>query len=329
MIGARRFVELLRLALLLVLFWCAIAIWGYNGRIVALFVSTQPNIELLPAPIHIGLILATFSPLIFAVVQRAPIAAPHRARNFVRMILALAAVAFVHGLLMAAIWVGFAADMRAEFWRRVLVNMRSGAVLYGLAVLLSHVVLARLQAAERERRRAELEGLLTRTQTEALRGRLSPTFLFGALDEIIATIHSDRDEAERLLVTLSQLLRGVMDLDRESVIPLADELDLIDHYVELQRESMALVIDVDGETRDRAVPPFVLQSFVAAMLAEGKDALTIRGGGAGALTITTDARGNAIDAARRIAAQIERLFRGQYGARVSCDGASLVGEVRL
>ncbi len=328
MITFRRFLELLGFAVMLVAFWFVVAFWTLNGpnRFRLGIAGIQPWIELVTAPITLALLFALLMPAIIAVVQYAPVAAPHRVRNLALLMVVVPVISVLHSTLMAMTLVG-----RAEFWTRVWVMIPSAISLYALAALLAHLVIARCAAAERERRRAELEETLTRTQTDALRGRLSPAFLFGALGEIIATIRIDRGEAERLLTALSELLRGVMELDHEQTIPLADELALIDHYVELQPEPMALVVDADEPARRAPVPPFVLQTFVAMMIPEGTEALTIRArlNGGLQLTVSTDVRAGSCEAAPRLASQLERLFGGRYRTRVHHDGIRLVGEMHL
>ncbi|MGY0632648.1 sensor histidine kinase [Luteimonas sp. A478] len=69
-------------------------------------------------------------------------------------------------------------------------------------------------------------------ELEALQARTHPHFLFNSLNTALALLHQRPDEAERVLLDLSDLFRSALAGPR--FIPLAEELDLARRYLEIE-----------------------------------------------------------------------------------------------
>ena len=70
-------------------------------------------------------------------------------------------------------------------------------------------------------------------ELEALQARTHPHFLFNSLNTAIALVHQRPDDAERVLLDLSDLFRSALAGPR--FIPLEEELDLAARYLEIER----------------------------------------------------------------------------------------------
>jgi hypothetical protein len=145
-------------------------------------------------------------------------------------------------------------------------------VFYGAIVL---ATLAAAWAAAYRRRDADsarLEADLARARLDALRGQLQPHFLFNALHAASALIELDPARARRAIVKLAELLRATLEV-RAPVISLAEELALLDGYLELQRirfgDRLTIALDVPAELHGAAVPPLVLQPLVENAIRHG------------------------------------------------------------
>ena len=119
----------------------------------------------------------------------------------------------------------------------------------------------RAQAAERvaltaERDRLQTEAALTAARMRALEYQLNPHFLFNALNTVRALVHTDTGEADRAVTKLSGLLRRTLAAGREVAHPLAQELDLVRTYLDLEavRFGDRLVVRVDAEPGLDGVP---------------------------------------------------------------------------
>jgi two-component system, LytTR family, sensor kinase len=143
----------------------------------------------------------------------------------------------------------------------------------------------------RERREAELEGLLADARLQALSGQLRPHFLFNALHGVSTLMHRDVDAADEMLSELSALLRTTLDHDGVQEVPLDEELATARHYVEIMRarfgDRLAVAEEVDARARDALVPHFVLQPLVENAIEHG----IARDPGAGRIWIRARADG--------------------------------------
>jgi two-component system sensor histidine kinase AlgZ len=81
-------------------------------------------------------------------------------------------------------------------------------------------------------RTRQLAVRVAQSELEALQARIRPHFLFNTLNTGAALVHQRPEEAERLLLDLSDLFRAALAGPRE--ISLADELSLVRRYLEIE-----------------------------------------------------------------------------------------------
>src|SRR5918992_578097 len=125
------------------------------------------------------------------------------------------------------------------------------------------------QARDRE----QLEARLARAQLQTLKLQLQPHFLFNTLNTITALIGVDPRVAERMVSGLSELLRLSLRNAGEQEVPLARELELLEHYVEIQqirfRDRLTVTLEVAPDTLQALVPNFILQPLVENAIRHG------------------------------------------------------------
>ncbi|MEJ7813502.1 MAG: histidine kinase, partial [Gemmatimonadaceae bacterium] len=121
--------------------------------------------------------------------------------------------------------------------------------------------------------REQLEVRLARAQLESLKLQLHPHFLFNTLNTITALITADPNAAERMVTGLSELLRLTLRNAGEQEVPLAHELELLEHYVDIQQirfqDRLTVSFAVDPEARRALVPNFILQPLVENAIRHG------------------------------------------------------------
>jgi len=131
----------------------------------------------------------------------------------------------------------------------------------GLATFIGH-----LQGqAERERSRARRERTAAlEARLLALQAQLQPHFLFNSLNVCAGLAHEDPDRAEATLDRLAGFLRYALDSSERAVVPLADELDAMRAYLEVQRQRFGerLGFEVEHDGARGSVPPLLLQPLV-------------------------------------------------------------------
>jgi PAS domain S-box-containing protein len=125
------------------------------------------------------------------------------------------------------------------------------------------------QLAEAEKRIGELKIM-------ALRAAMNPHFIFNALNSIQSFItKNDRRQAIQYLSTFSKLIRGILSGAAQNTVRLAEEIDLLRHYtnIELARfnNSFAVTFEIDPviDKENIEVPSLLIQPFVENAILHG------------------------------------------------------------
>ena len=104
------------------------------------------------------------------------------------------------------------------------------------------------------------------TEFEALQARINPHFLFNTLNSIAALIREDPARAEAMTLQLSALFRYTLQAPRQGLVPLRDELLIVEGYVGIEQERFGERLryraDVDPALLDLRAPALILQPIV-------------------------------------------------------------------
>ncbi len=124
-----------------------------------------------------------------------------------------------------------------------------------------------------EQKLAEREVLVVRARLKALSSQIRPHFLFNTLNAVASAIRTDPEVARRLIRKLSSILRKLLQ-EQESFIPLREELDFIDSYLDIESVrfgSGKLVVekDVDKAVLETFVPSMIVQPLVENAIKHG------------------------------------------------------------
>jgi hypothetical protein len=159
-------------------------------------------------------------------------------------------------------------DPFPQLWRHKFYGgLLSYVILYGLILLVSHALHSREQLAHQQTETARLNEQLSKAQLSALRRQIEPHFLFNTLNAIAGLVREKRnDAAVSMIAGLSDFLRRVVeDSDRQQV-PLAEELEFTQKYLDIQKARFAdrlqFSVDVPAELLPASVPSLVLQPMV-------------------------------------------------------------------
>ena len=119
----------------------------------------------------------------------------------------------------------------------------------------------------------QLQARLDQAQLQTLKLQLQPHFLFNTLNAITALIHRAPDRAERMVTGLSELLRISLGSVAEQEIPLARELEVLEHYVDIQHERfqgrLTVRFEVSPDVQQAFVPNLILQPLVENAIKHG------------------------------------------------------------
>jgi hypothetical protein len=124
-----------------------------------------------------------------------------------------------------------------------------------------------------ERENNQLERAIQETEGKVLRAQMNPHFVFNALNSIRALITEDPTKAKKGINQLSKLLRSSLLTERKKTISIAEELDTILDYLNLEKiryeERLAWKIEVVKEIYQAQIPPMLLQTLVENAIKHG------------------------------------------------------------
>ena len=144
---------------------------------------------------------------------------------------------------------------------------------YAGLVLAWHAMTYYAELRDRQVKAAELESLLHQAQLQTLRSQLNPHFLFNTLHSIAELVHENPARAEQLILRLGELLRQVLLSSTEQEVALAEELEFIKGYVEIEQIRLGERLQVKWEIAPEAlavkVPSLILQPLIENAILHG------------------------------------------------------------
>lgn len=142
-------------------------------------------------------------------------------------------------------------------------------VLYAVAVTLE----SDRAAHARELREVQLREQVSRAQLNTLRMQLQPHFLFNTLNSISALVEDDVAAGQRMIGRLSEFLRATLTSPSHANLPLREELEFLQHYLELEQvrfaDRLRVELDVEPGADAAEVPNLILQPLVENAIRHG------------------------------------------------------------
>ncbi len=171
----------------------------------------------------------------------------------------------------------FATSLCAHFYPREYFELYSPSWLIELAICACAPVVVGIplkiwNAVRIEHKLEEQSRLLLEARLDALQRQINPHFLFNTLNSIASLIRSKPDLAREMIVKLSHILR-VLLRDRDAFVPLSEELDFTDDYLDIEvvrfGEKLRVVKEIAPETLDIIVPSMLLQPLIENSIKHG------------------------------------------------------------
>lgn len=99
-----------------------------------------------------------------------------------------------------------------------------------------------------------------------LKSQLNPHFVFNSMNSIRALVDEDPALAKNAITQLSNVLRTSLLMGSKKLIPLGDEMKLVNDYLGLEKtrfeERLIIVKNIGAETETFLVPPLMVQTIV-------------------------------------------------------------------
>ncbi|HUR96805.1 MAG TPA: histidine kinase [Pyrinomonadaceae bacterium] len=126
---------------------------------------------------------------------------------------------------------------------------------------------------EQELQASQLEARLAQSRLQVLKMQLHPHFLFNTLNAISELIYKDPESADRMLTDLSDLLRLSFENLEVQEVPLKQELEFLEKYLEIEQmrfqDRLTVEMNISSDTLDARVPNMILQPLVENAIKHG------------------------------------------------------------
>jgi two-component system LytT family sensor kinase len=234
---------------------------------------------------------AIFTPFFFWLAARFPVDRRRwRVNVFVQLGGSTVAVVIKYAFLFW-FWQRTRPDRAMTFARVLEMNFIIESMIIWAVIAIIHGILFYRRWQEREQLAVELRSRLSEAQLDVLKGQLRPHFLFNTLNSISTLVHSDPASADRMVVQLADLLRASLETSGRHEIPLAEELALLERYVDIMRvrheDRLTVTIRATPRARAALVPHFILQPLVENAIEHGIG----RRAGSGRIVVDAEAVG--------------------------------------
>jgi len=190
------------------------------------------------------------------------------------------------GFLLSFVWMQIGSFYARILWRYTsfrgieeryashqLMLLVGGVPLYLLVVGFFYVVIAIEDSREAERRAAETVTLARDAELRALRAQINPHFLFNSLNSISALTSIDAGRAREMCLLLADFLRLTLGMGEKNVIPLSEELDLLEKFMAIERvrfgERLRMKENVQQEATRCLIPALLLQPLLENAVSHG------------------------------------------------------------
>ncbi|MDP2876175.1 MAG: histidine kinase [Holophaga sp.] len=151
------------------------------------------------------------------------------------------------------------------FNRRMIVNTGSFALLIAAVMATINILLEQLKARIEQKaiEIQKLRELEAQTRLTSLQGKVNPHFLFNTLNTMLNLVHTSPDAVEDLILRLSELYRSVLKLPDTGFITLAEELELVRRYLEIEQirlgDRLTFAVEMDPAAAAIRIPPLFVE----------------------------------------------------------------------
>lgn len=161
--------------------------------------------------------------------------------------------------------------MMTYWWVR---DLPFATLFYGLILGISSALDYYRQFRERQLRASQLEARLAQAELQMLKMQLHPHFLFNTLNGITGLVRdNDNAAAVRMLVRLSDLLRQTLENAGKQEVRLAEELEWLELYLELQQirfsDRLRVSVNAEPDVLDAMIPNLITQPLVENAIRHG------------------------------------------------------------
>ena len=165
-------------------------------------------------------------------------------------------------------------------------------VFFIIGILSYGLILYRQRLLQEKNKHLALQNKKMQLEQRILQVQLNPHFIYNAIANLQGLINQENKAvANRYLIALSKLIRHILELNRRDFVPLSDDLQAVENYLQVQQMRYSNRFTYRIHTEDLAVddiliPPMLLQPFIENAIEHGFQHIDYQG----ELTLTLDQR---------------------------------------
>lgn len=132
------------------------------------------------------------------------------------------------------------------------------------------------QIKNKEKQKTEMNKKIANIESQALRAQMNPHFIFNTMSSIQDYISSnDTDSALKYLSKFAKLMRKIMDNSKQQLIPVAEELNALQLYLELEvmrfdkKFEYIITVDKNIDANYDRIPSMLIQPYVENAIIHG------------------------------------------------------------
>jgi len=161
----------------------------------------------------------------------------------------------------------------SQYSLKVMLLYAAGDLYYLLSVAFNYALIEQKASQEAQERALESSVRAREAELIALKAQINPHFLYNSLNSISALTSIDPARARDMCVLLADFLRMTLGLGEKPVIPLREELALLEKYCAIEKVRFGNRLQVEREIQKEAeaclLPPLLLQPLVENAVVHG------------------------------------------------------------
>ncbi|NVK53297.1 MAG: histidine kinase [Flavobacteriaceae bacterium] len=138
-------------------------------------------------------------------------------------------------------------------------------------IIYSYYYVKRIKKIQLEK--STIKEQLANTKLSLLKSNLQPHFLFNTLNSISSLIDTNAKQAQNTIADLADLLREILDLGNQNLIPLEKELNMLEKYLNIVRirfsDHFEFSSHIDSELVKTKIPSLLLQPIIENSIKHG------------------------------------------------------------
>ena len=139
----------------------------------------------------------------------------------------------------------------------------AGELYYLLSVAVQYLLIAQKANQDAQERLVESTVRAREAELSALKAQINPHFLYNSLNSISELTSIDPARAREMCVSLADFLRLTLGMGEKAVIPLREEVGLLEKYCAIEKvrfgERLTVEEEIQEDAKECMLPPLLLQ----------------------------------------------------------------------